>query len=495
MNIRGKVVVVLMIISLLVGAAGSYVGASLMDNGLAMFNENQDKNGSVTNESGKSSPPTDQEFEKIGQAYELITSKYFKDIDKQELLEGAIQGMVGTLKDPYSVYMDQETAKQFSQSLESSFEGIGAEVRMEEGKVTIVSPFKGSPAEKSGLKPNDQIISIDGKSIEGLDLYEAVLKIRGKKGTVVKLGVRRPSVDNVLDIDVTRDTIPIETVYSSLEKHDGQNIGIIEITSFSEETAKDFKTQLADLEDKGIDGLVIDVRGNPGGYLKSVEDISKLLITDNKPILQIENRAGQKERIFSALKEKKPYPIVGLIDEGSASASEILAGALKEAGGYPLVGVKSFGKGTVQQSIEMGDGSNIKLTTFKWLTPDGNWINEKGIKPTHEVKQPEYFYTNPISLEKALEYDMNGDQIKNAQIMLRGLGFEPGRTDGYFGRKTETAVKAFQNSNELGATGVLDKKTAGVLETKIIEAIQSKDHDLQLKTALELAVEKISSRN
>jgi carboxyl-terminal processing protease len=488
MNIRGKVVAVLMAVSLLVGAAGTYAGMTFFgeDQVIVLGDNSGDSKGSTDTKK-----VADNGFEKIADAYTLISEKFYQDVDNQELLEGAIQGMVATLKDPYSVYMDKETASQFSQSLESSFEGIGAEVRMTNNRVTIVSPFKGSPAEKAGLKPNDQIISIDGKSIEGLDLYEAVLQIRGKKGTVVELEVMRPGVDDTFKVEVTRDTIPIETVYSSMEKKDGHDIGVIQITSFSEDTASDFTDQLAELEKKGMDGLIIDVRGNPGGYLKSVEDILRLFITDEKPMLQIEDRAGKKERVFTTLKKPKPYPIVGLIDGGSASASEILAGALKEAGGYPVVGVTSFGKGTVQQSVDMGDGSNIKLTTYKWLTPDGNWIHEKGIKPTHEVKQPEFFNVNRLAVEDSLKYDMTSDQVKNAQMMLQGLGFEPGRTDGYFGRKTETAVKAFQNHNELPTTGVIDKKTAAKLETVVIEALQSKEYDQQLKSALDLIVEKM----
>lgn len=487
MNIRGKVVAVLVVLSLLVGAGGTYLGMTFFDKDqVIVLGDNASKTKSSDNAAA-----VDSEFTKIATAYQLISKEYFKDVDKGKLLEGAIQGMVSTLEDPYSVYMDKETANQFTQSLESSFEGIGAEVRMTNGRVTIVSPFKGSPAEKAGLKPNDQIVSIDGKSIEGLDLYEAVLKIRGEKGTVVELEVMRPGVDNTLKLEVTRDTIPIETVYSSMEKKGGHNIGIIEITSFSEDTAKDFTKQLADLEDKGMDGLIIDVRGNPGGYLKSVEDILRLFITDEKPMVQVENRDGKKERVFTTLEKAKPYPIVGLIDGGSASASEILAGALKEAGGYPLVGVKSFGKGTVQTTMDMKDGSNIKLTVAKWLTPDGNWIHEKGIKPTHEVKQPDFFNVHPLSVDKPLKYDMTSDQVKNAQMMLKGLGFEPGRTDGYFGKNTETAVEAFQDHFKLPKTGVIDKNTAAKLESELITALQDKDNDLQLQTALELISDKI----
>ncbi|RBW71616.1 peptidase S41 [Bacillus taeanensis] len=474
-----------MVLSLLVGAGAAYFGLSFMNDKPSF---ELAKNG-TSQDNGAKREAVNEEFEKLEKTYNYISERYVKEIGEEKLLEGAIQGMVDVLEDPYSVYMDEKTAEEFMNSLDSSFEGIGAEVTMRNGRVTIVAPFKDSPAERSGLKPNDQIITINGESTEKLDLYEAVLKIRGEKGTVVTLGIERPGASDVIKVDVTRDQIPIETVYSDLLQSDGKKIGVIEITSFSSDTAKDFQAALKDLEQQGMDGLVIDVRGNPGGYLESVDAISKLLIPKDKPFVQIEDRDGKKERYFSANEEKKPYPIVGLIDRGSASASEILAGALKEAGGYDLVGEKSFGKGTVQQTIEMGDGSNLKLTMFKWLTPDGNWIHQEGIAPTVEVQQPDYFYANPLTVEEEpLGYDMNNEQIQSAQLMLKGLGFDTGRTDGYFSKQTEEAVQAFQEKNELSVTGKIDEKTAGKLQELIIEEVRNKENDIQLQKAVELLV-------
>ncbi|WP_066175653.1 S41 family peptidase [Bacillus marinisedimentorum] len=483
---KSRAAAVLAAVSLLIGAGGTYAGMTYLDE--------EQKPSLIQSElqqnlaSGKGDSKNIEDVEKIEQTLDLISDRYVEEVDNDKLVEGAIQGMIDTLEDPYSVYMDKDTAHQFTQSLDSSFEGIGAEVSMVDGKVTIVAPFKDSPAEKAGLKPNDQILKVDGKSIAGLDLYEAVLKIRGEKGTTVTLEVNRPGVTGNLSIDVKRDEIPIETVYSDMIERDGKKIGILEVTSFSENTAADFKKELKKMEDEGIAGLVIDVRGNPGGYLESVEEMSRLIIPEDKPFVQIENRDGEKDRFFSTLKSKKEYPIVGLIDGGSASASEILAGALKEAGGYEIVGQKTFGKGTVQQAIPMEDGSNIKLTLFKWLTPDGNWIHKKGIEPTVEVKQPEYFYANPIQLKEGqvLEYDMNSEQVKNAQVMLKGLGFAPGRTDGYFNKQTETAVKAFQERNDLKADGKIDEKTSAKIQEKTVDSIKEQKNDLQLQTAVKM---------
>jgi len=212
----------------------------------------------------------------------------------------------------------------------------------------------------------------------------------------------------------------------------------------------------------------------------------KQFIPKNKPYVQIEERNGHKQQFYSDLAVKKPYPIVVLIDKGSASASEILAGAMKEAGGYKLVGETSFGKGTVQQAIPMGDGSNIKLTLYKWLTPDGHWIHKKGIKPDVTVQQPEYFRATPIDIDKELVYDMNNEQIKSAQQMLKGLGFDPGREDGYFSKQTVAAVKEFQKANKLPITGKIDKQTAELLETKVLQAVRDDSNDAQLKAAMKV---------
>lgn len=473
-------IVLLLIAALVLGFGGAYLGVKFAQTDTA--ESNQGMANILPGSSKEADIPGN--IKKAAQAYNLIKQNYLLDVDDDELIAGAIQGMLGTLDDPYSTYMDKETMDEFNETIESSFEGIGAEVSMVNGNVTIVSPIKDSPAEKAGLRPNDQILKVDDKSIKGLDLFDAVEKIRGEKGSDVVLEVQRPGVSETFDVKVTRDEIPIETVYSDTKTIEGKKTGILEITTFSETTAKEFQEQLSDLEQDGIKGLVIDVRGNPGGIFKAVEDVLKQFITSDMPYVQIEDRDGNKTPYYSDLEQKKDYPITVLIDEGSASASEILAVSMKEAG-YDVVGTKSFGKGTVQKAIPMGDGSSIKLTFFKWLSPEGKWIHEKGVKPTIEVKQPEYFYTNPIQIEESLAYDRTGENIKNIQIMLQGLGYDPGRTDGYFGKETENAVKAFQQDNERKATGKIDQETAGAIETKVIEKIRSGKDDKQLKKALD----------
>lgn len=482
-------IITMFILALMIGSAGTFAALTLFDNASPSLSDKI-----VVNDDEKEAEEEvtevsiEEAISKFQKAFEIISQSFVEEVDTAKLLEGAISGMLETLGDPYSVYMDRQTAKQFMDALDSHFEGIGAEVSMTNGRVTIVAPFRDSPAEKAGLRPNDQIIKIDGEGIEGLSLYEAVLKIRGEKGTVVNITIERPGVTEPIELAVTRDTIPIETIRSSLIEQDGKKIGLIEITSFAEATGRDFANQLVEFEEQGIEGLIIDVRGNPGGYLRSVQEIGHLLVPGGQPIVQIEDREGNRERYISSLAEEKDYPIVTLINKGSASASEILAAALKEAGGHDVVGETTFGKGTVQQPIQMGDGSEIKLTLFKWITSGGNYINEVGVDPTVEVKQPEFFYVAPLNVEQPIKFDMIGEQIKNAQVMLKGIGFDPGRVDGYFGEQTSTAVKEFQRANDLQQTGEIDQLTAERLQERVVEAVRNKENDNQLNKAIELII-------
>ncbi|KGX86823.1 S41 family peptidase [Pontibacillus marinus] len=495
MNLKRRYLALLLVGAMVLGAVGTYAGFQLFQPGTSQAQvdkeddqekKDQEKQKTIENLLSGLQKKNDEELSKVNKAYSLIKEKYVQDVDSKQLIEGAIDGMLQTLDDPYSTYMDQETVEQFESTISSSFEGIGTEVSLIDGKVTIVSPFKGSPAEKAGLKPKDQIVGVDGENIVGMDLYDAVLKIRGEKGTTVTLEINRPGVRENLTIDVVRDTIPIETVYSDVKTIDGKKAGVLEITSFAEDTATDFNKKLAELEKKNIEGLVIDVRGNPGGLFTSAQKILENFIPKDEPYVQIANSSGEKQRYFSSLKEKKGYPVVVLIDEGSASASEILASAMKEAGEYDLVGKQSFGKGTVQQPIPMGDGSNLKLTIYKWLTPDGNWIHKKGIKPTVKAELPEYYYTNPVQIDKELKYDQNSEKIANVQKMLEGLGFNPGRKDGYFSRETAAAVKNFQQEQGLEVTGTVNEKTGTQLQSAVVQKVQNNENDTQMKKALEV---------
>lgn len=487
MQVKKSVFALLLGLAIIIGGVGTYFTLEL----ISIFEQDQQ-----TGQQNQSL--TDNEYEnmlndltdaislpKVVQAYSIIQSNYIEPIDNQDLVEGAIRGMLTILNDPYSEYMDLETMEQFNEQIGSSFEGIGAEVSMVGDRVTIVAPIKGSPAEKAGLRPNDQVFTVDGESVEGLDLYEAVALIRGEKGSEVVLEIQRPGVPDLIEFTLVRDTIPLETVYAEMVEIDDNKAGVIQITSFAEQTANRFQEELTSLESQGMDGLVIDVRGNPGGLLDVTEDILKLFIPSDLPYMQIADNEDNKTRFFSDLEEAKDYPVSVLIDEGSASASEILAIALNETIDAEIVGHTSFGKGTVQQTVPLGDGSTLKLTILKWLSPEGRSIHEVGVEPTIEVAQPEYYYTAPIQVEETLKLDETNVNIGYAQVMLEALGYPVDREDGYFSEQTEQAIRDYQMDRELTVNGELDQETANTIVADVIERIRNDEDDLQKNQAIE----------
>jgi len=406
--------------------------------------------------------------------------------EHDKLVDGAIHGMLEALDDPFTTYMNKEESEQFNENISSSFQGIGAEVTVEDGRVAIVSPMKGSPAEKAGLLANDIIVSVNGDKLEGLTLTQAVMKIRGPKGTQAKLSVLRKGAMEPIEVIIVRDDIPVETVYSEMMT---STVGKIELRQFSSNTAVRFKEELTRLEGKGMKALIIDVRNNPGGLLPVVVNIAENFVAKGKPIVQIENRSGARDSTLSENPSPpKSYPTAVLINKGSASASEILAGVFKEAAGGKLIGETTFGKGTVQVTYEreMGDGSNIKMTTYKWLTPGGNWIHKKGIEPDVPVPLPDYYRVTPFSKKATLKPDMTGEDVKSLQIMLNALGYNPERSDGYFNDKTSAVLREYQKAAGLPVTGQADKDTMTKLEKDMVAVIKNPKNDLQLQEAVKL---------
>lgn len=426
------------------------------------------------------------EFQKLYEAYDEMNLNYFEDIDQAAVIDGAINGMVDALKDPYSDYLNEEEARQLNESISSSFEGIGAEIKEQDGYIAVVSPIKNSPAERAGILPNDKISAVDGKSIQGMSSSEAVLLIRGEKGTTVALTILRGN-NEPMTVKVVRDVIPLETVYHELDE-DG--IGHVRITSFSTGTYDELIAALDDMEANGLKALIVDVRQNPGGILNGAADIADLFIEKGKNLFQYESK-GKKPDVYPATGGRKvEVPVTVVIDDGSASASEILAGALSESADIKLVGVTTFGKGTVQSPQDLPDGSNLKLTTAKWLTPNGNWIHEKGIKPDVEVPYPSYAMLPFLDPAVEMKEGLVSPAVKSAEEMLDAVGYEPGEVDGLFDRATVGAVKKLQTDLELESTGILTGDTTLGLMNKLREKIEQDDP--QLRKAKELLLEKLA---
>ncbi|TVX96081.1 S41 family peptidase [Cohnella terricola] len=444
---------------------------------------------SETSPSGSEGLSQDELY-KLNKTLSLIERRYALPMEREQLIDGAIQGMVESLHDPYSVYKPEEEAEKFSDALHGAFTGIGAELRIENGSVIVESPIRGTPAERAGLKPLDVLLSINGESLNGLTLSEAVSKIRGPKGTKVKLKVQRRGVATPLDLELVRDRINPETVDSGMA---ASGVGYLSIYQFTDETAAQVKNELEELEAQGLKALVVDVRDNPGGFLQSVVEVADQLLEKGKPIVQSEYRDGTRKVDVAAhgAKGNKPYPIVVLMNKGSASAAEILAGALKQSAGAVLIGETTYGKGTVQVPFngELGDRSILKLTVYKWLLPDGTWINEKGIDPDVRVKQPTYFQAWRLPRDNVLKYDTTGEPVENLQNILLGAGFPPDRKDGYFSEGTKKAVESFQKSESLPVTGEVDEETAQRLEEKLYAKIQDRSYDAQWQAAISKAGE------
>lgn len=425
------------------------------------------------------------EVDKLNKAMSLIEKRYLLPADRKKLLDGAVQGMVESLSDPYSVYKPEDEAEQYMDALQGAFTGIGAELRIENGTVVVESPIRGSPAERAGLQPRDVLLSINGESLYGLTLSEAVTKIRGPKGTKAKLKVQRAGRSEPLDLELVRDRIDPETVSSEIG---ADGIGHLFINQFTNETSAQVAEELAAMERQGLKVLVIDVRNNPGGYLQSVVEVADLLLEKGKPIVQSEYRDGHRKVDVAehGAKNGKRYPMVVLINKGSASASEILAGALKQSAGALLVGDTTYGKGTVQVHFngELGDDSLIKLTVYKWLLPDGTWINEEGIEPDIRVAQPDYFLAWRLPRDRVLKPDSTGGDVENLQTILSGVGYPADRSDGYYSPKTREAVERFQKDESLPPTGEVDAETAQRLEEKLYAALQDRANDAQWQRAL-----------
>lgn len=444
-----------------------------------------DRETGVRNANGKdvSKEPAPLEWDKLNTVYRIIESSFYKEVSRDDLIDGAIRGMIAALDDPYTSYMNASEAKQFTATVDHTFSGIGAEVTMLDGFVTVVSAIKGSPAERAGIMAKDIILSVNDHSLEGLSLNEAVSKIRGPKGSQAKLKIQREGYETPIEVVVVRDDIDMETVFSRMEE-DG--IGVIELRQFVQNSDQRFIEEFDALKEQGLKALVIDVRNNPGGYLYSVIDLLDYLLPGGETIVQVQNREGEIE-VSKASGEGVDLPIAVLINQDSASASEILAASLAENGRAKLFGVTSFGKGTVQSTFSKGfaDGSEVKLTIAKWLTPDGHSVEQTGVTPDVEVQQPEYFSARSLPKDTVLQLNMNHADVANLQIMLDALGYEVDRKDGYFSQQTAEAVKQFQQDHQLLETGEVDQMTAEKLEDQLIELMQDPLNDAQLQAALE----------
>ncbi len=354
--------------------------------------------------------------------------KYYIDasaLDKQKMVWGAISGMVNSLDDPYTVFLPPKENTDFKEDLGGQFEGIGAQLGLKEGRVMVISPLKGNPAEKAGIKSGDFILKVNDEDTSGWTLPEAVSKIRGKKGTTVKLNILHEGQMKASDITVTRDEIRVPSVESWIKsageiteitgvtgiealKSNTGKVGYIRLTRFGDNSNQEWLSAVDQMVQSGIrdgkvKGLVFDLRGNPGGYLQGAVFVASEFIPKGTVVSQVNSDGTKEDYPVDRNGRLTDIPVVVLIDKGSASAAEIVAGALRDYKRATLVGEQSFGKGSVQTPMDLNGGAGLHITTGKWLLPNGDSINKTGIKPEFEVKLENPTASADAQLAKAVE--------------------------------------------------------------------------------------------
>lgn len=340
--------------------------------------------------------------------YNNIMDSYYEDIDEQDLVDAAIDGMLDSLDDPYSTYMDEDNAETFNETVGGSYDGIGITITQNENKdILIVSVAEDSPAEKADIQSGDILLKINKKSLSGLSLDKVTEIIKGTKDKTFNLTIKRGEEE--LTKKVTSETIDLVSVTSKVYPLNNGNAGYISINTFAANTYKQFKKELNRLEKKNINSLIIDVRSNPGGHLSQTRDILELFMKKGSVLYQVQYKK-EVRKIKDETKASRTYPVVVLINSSSASASEILAASFNDS--YvdaTLIGEKTYGKGTVQTAYSLSDGSSLKYTTEKWLTPKGKWIDGKGVSPDKNVLLTDEYLLNPttendLQLQSALEF-------------------------------------------------------------------------------------------
>lgn len=338
---------------------------------------------------------------KFFRALQVVKSRYVEEVPMETLMTGAVKGMINSLGDPHSIYMDAKLFKEFMIETEGSFGGVGIVLGVKDKTLTVVSPIEGTPGDKAGIKSGDQIVKIEGKDTKDMALDEAVSKIRGPEGTTVTLTIKRSQ--ELKDYTLTRSNIQIKTVAGKMLP---DNIGYIRISMFNENTGADFSRKYQELEKEGMKALVLDLRDNPGGLLEESVKVSGKLVPKGT-VVSVVTRDGNRETHTSKLEAVK-YPLAVLVNGGSASASEIVAGAVQDTESGTLVGTKTYGKGSVQTILKLDSGTAMKLTIAKYLTPKDRSINGVGIEPDVKVEAPDAKEGGKdIQLEKATEIVKN----------------------------------------------------------------------------------------
>lgn len=332
--------------------------------------------------------PKEADYGQLLDVWNRVHTDYVNStIDDRQLLQGAISGLVGGLGDPYSTFMTADTAKKFEDEISGTFEGVGMQVGYKEKTIVVIAPLPDSPAEKAGLKAGDVLVTVDGVDVNTLNIDQVIDKIRGKQGTSVSIAYQR-AAEPTVTVSIVRQTITVDSVTAKVSERNGKRFADVSISSFNRDTGRELRAKLKTINAQSLDGVIIDLRNNPGGYLDQAVDVASVFISSGTIVSEVDRTGKQKSFEVNGNAFLADKPIVVLVNGGSASASEIVAGALQDTGRATIVGTQTFGKGTVQDYQTLRDGSSLKLTIAKWLTPKGRSISEHGITPDTIVEMP-----------------------------------------------------------------------------------------------------------
>lgn len=421
----------------------------------------------------------EQEAVLFWEVWNIIQDKYIEPVEEQELVRGSIEGMLRSLDDPHTMYLTPDSLQELLIYTTGSFSGIGVEITGGEDEVLVLRVLDNSPAQRAGMLAGDRIVEVEGENVEGLAVDEVARLLRGPGGTAVEVGVQRAGEEEPLTLSMIREQIERDTVFSELLEG---NTGYIEITGFDQRTGTDFAAAVEKLEKEGLNGLILDLRNNPGGIVDEAIAVGKTIVPAGE-ITRVVDRDGNVQERYVSDAQPKDYPLVVLINEHSASAAEIIAGALQDRGGATLVGAPSFGKATVQHLQHLSDGGGLRYTIAKYLTPAGHDLHQNGLQPDLTVELPDAYYLQYHSIPRNLEAGDTGDKVLLLQEMLAFLGYSLEHT-GVYDRQTREALAQFQRRESLPADGSLDIDTRELLRGALGE--QAQEADAQLQAAKEL---------
>jgi len=356
----------------------------------------------------------DINFDLFWETWDALKRDYVdqEKLDDKKMFYGALKGLVASVGDPYTVFMDPKVTQEFSEDMAGTFDGIGAEIGIKNEVLTIIAPLPDMPAEKAGLKSGDKVLAIDGESTAGIFIDEAVNKIRGQKGTDVVLSIFREGFEEYKDITITRGTIVVQSINTKFLENN--EIFLLEISNFNSDTEFLFNKAVREILDSNAKGIILDLRNNPGGYLDTSIEVASEWVDDNIVVIEKYSDETQTDHLSRGRPRLAEIPTIVLVNQGSASASEIVAGALQDYKKAVILGEETFGKGSVQSLESLKDGSSIKITVAKWLTPSGRSINDEGIMPdeTVELTLEEYNEDKDSQMDKAIEIIKNQEEYQ-----------------------------------------------------------------------------------